>query len=61
MKHTRRQVTLDLILGGSQDLVSNVFVTEPLGNSDRAMIHFTMHVGGQVLSNSETKPTTSVK
>nr|GFB50161.1 hypothetical protein [Tanacetum cinerariifolium] len=52
---TRGQVTLDLILCGTQDLVREVNVTEPLGNSDHAAICFAMHVGGRVPSKSDTK------
>lgn len=47
MEQIRGQVTLDLILCGSQDPVKNVNVTELLGIS----IHFTVISGGKVPAN----------
>ena len=55
MEPTRGQVTLDLILCGNQDLVRDVNVTEPLGNSDHHAIGFAMHVQERVQSKSDTK------
>lgn len=59
MSPTRQQVILDLILCGTPDLVRNVNVTEPLGNREHAVIHFTGHVGGRVSSKSEIKTLSS--
>ena len=55
MEPKRGQVTLLLISCGTQGLVRDRNVTESLGNSDHAAISFAVHVGGRVLSKSDTK------
>ncbi|XP_053130019.1 uncharacterized protein LOC128335549 [Hemicordylus capensis] len=45
MEPTREKATLDLILSDTQDLVRDVSVIDPLGNSDHSAIKSSIHAG----------------
>ena len=44
LERTRRENILDIVLSSQKELVDNVKIHEPLGNSDHNQIHFDINV-----------------
>ena len=56
MEPTRGQLTLHLVLCGTQDLVRDMNVTGLLGNTDHAANSFAVHFKGKCEANLTQKP-----
>ena len=60
LEPTRGENVLDIVLSSQQELVDNVKIHEPLGNSDHNQIHFDINVKSES-KNKKTYRRTSTK
>jgi len=53
---TRANNILDLLIVSQVNLVRNIEISEPIGNSDHNMIKFNINLENKIMSNSQTVP-----
>src|SRR5215469_8014374 len=53
---TRANNILDLLILSHVNLVQNIEISEPIGNSDHNMIKFNINLENKIMSNSQTVP-----
>ena len=64
LEPTRGENVLDIVLSSQKELVDNVKIHEPLGNSDHNQIHFDINVKSESKNKThlgETSTTVTIK
>ena len=59
LEPTRGENLLDIVLSSQNELVDNVKIHEPLGNSDHNQIHFDIKVKSEIKNKKHTGETST--